>query len=71
MSEDESMEEKPMTVGDIRAFIKDLPDEMRVLVHHNIPNTEDESEMLPLGELYVGKGKKGKVLEISPEFPDW
>jgi hypothetical protein len=67
----DTMTDKPMTVGDIRNFIKDLPDEMPVLVHHNIPHTNDCSEMLPLGDLYVEEQeeKTGKVLEIYPKFP--
>lgn len=64
-------EEKPMTVSHIRNFIKDLPDEMEVLVHYNIPDSFDRSEMLPLGDLCVEEGKAGKVLEIYPEFPSY
>ncbi|GEM_PF-4432126 len=65
------MSDKPMTVGYIRKFIKGLPDEMEVLVHHNIPHTDDRAEMVPLGVLYVEEGKTGKVLEIYPEFPHY
>ena len=66
------MTDKPMTVGDVRNFIKDLPDDMEVLVHYNIPGDySDRSEMLPLGDLYVEEVKRGKVLEIYPEFPPY
>ncbi len=70
IGEKEKMEDKPRTVGDLKEFIKDLPDEMLVLVHHNIPYTNDDSEMLPLGDLYVAKEKNGKVLEIYPNDND-
>lgn len=65
------MTDKPMTVGDVRAFIKDLPDDMEVLVPYNEPEWGYLSEMVPLGELCVNDTKNGKVLEICPEVPDY
>ncbi len=65
------MTDKPMTVGDVRSAIKDLTDDVKVLVHYNHPYSNDISEMLPLGSLYLEEGKNGKALEIYPQFPEW
>lgn len=68
----EKMKDNMMTVGDIRNYIKNLPDDMKVLVHYNIPYTNDQSEMVPLGNLYVEyaeEEERVRVLEIYPLFP--
>jgi hypothetical protein len=66
----EMTKNKPMTVGDIRNFIKDLPDDMEVLVQYTEAEWCSNTEMVPLGSVTIEEGKNGKVLEIYPQYLD-